>query len=215
MREPARGGYRIERIYQADPDYPDERAPLADPYLDVRDGDVITAVNGVATLSVPDIGELLRDQAGKQVLLTVSRDGAARDVVAVPIGNESNLRYTDWEYSRRLQVEKASDNRIGYVHLRAMGGSDVNQWYREFYPVFDRQGLIIDVRHNRGGNIDSFILDKLHAPGLDVLPGARRASPRGTCSTPSAATWWCWWTPRRRPTARRSPRASGGSGSAR
>ena len=42
-----------------------------------------------------------------------------------------------------------------------MGPSDINQWYREFYPVFDRPGLIIDVRHNRGGNIDSFILEKL------------------------------------------------------
>lgn len=161
VREPARGGYRIERIYQADPDYPDERAPLADPYLNVTAGDIITAVNGAGTLSVPDIGELLRDQAGKQVLLTVSHDGNARDVVTVPIGNESNLRYSDWEVSRRLQVEKASDNRMGYVHLRAMGASDVNQWYRDFYPAFDRQGLILDMRQNRGGNIDSFILDKL------------------------------------------------------
>jgi tricorn protease len=50
---------------------------------------------------------------------------------------------------------------MGYVHLRAMGANDVNQWYREFYPAFDRQGLIIDVRQNRGGNIDAFILDKL------------------------------------------------------
>ena len=27
--------------------------------------------------------------------------------------------------------------------------------------MFDREGLIIDVRHNRGGNIDSWILEKL------------------------------------------------------
>jgi hypothetical protein len=32
---------------------------------------------------------------------------------------------------------------------------------REFYPVFNREGLVIDVRHNRGGNIDSWILEKL------------------------------------------------------
>lgn len=32
---------------------------------------------------------------------------------------------------------------------------------RGFYPVFNRQGLIIDVRHNQGGNIDSWILSKL------------------------------------------------------
>ncbi len=42
-----------------------------------------------------------------------------------------------------------------------MGGNDINQWARDFYPVFDRQGLIIDVRHNHGGNIDSWLLGKL------------------------------------------------------
>jgi tricorn protease len=161
VREPARGGYRIARIYEADPDYPDQRAPLADPYLEIAAGDVITAVNGTRTLDAPDIGELLRDQTGKQVLLTIARGSSTRDVVTTPIGNESNLRYTDWELSRRRAVEAASNNTIGYVHLRAMGADDVNQWYREFYPAFNRQGLIIDVRQNRGGNIDSFILDKL------------------------------------------------------
>ena len=42
-----------------------------------------------------------------------------------------------------------------------MGGNDISQFYREFYPVFNRRGLIIDVRYNWGGNIDSFILEKL------------------------------------------------------
>jgi tricorn protease len=50
---------------------------------------------------------------------------------------------------------------MGYVHLRAMGGGNMTEWQREFYPVFDREGLIIDVRHNNGGNIDSWILEKL------------------------------------------------------
>ena len=42
-----------------------------------------------------------------------------------------------------------------------MGANDINQWSEQFYPVYDRQGLIIDVRHNGGGNIDSWILGKL------------------------------------------------------
>ena len=74
---------------------------------------------------------------------------------------ENELRYDEWEYTRRLAVEKAGRGRIGYVHLRAMGSNDIAQWYREYYPVFDRDGLIIDVRHNRGGNIDSWVLGRL------------------------------------------------------
>ncbi len=161
MRDPVRNGYRIDHIYQADPDYPDTWSPLADPDLGINPGDVITAVNGAATLEVPDIGALLRNQAGKQVLLTIGSGADARDVIVEPMTNEANLRYTDWEVTRRMLTDSASENAIGYVHLRAMGGNDIEQWYREFYPVFNRQGLIIDVRQNRGGNIDAFILEKL------------------------------------------------------
>ena len=72
-----------------------------------------------------------------------------------------DLRYSEWEYTRRLEVEKLGEGKIGYVHLRAMGTENIAEWARDFYPVFNRQGLIIDVRHNRGGNIDSWILEKL------------------------------------------------------
>jgi tricorn protease len=42
-----------------------------------------------------------------------------------------------------------------------MGPKDIATWAADFYPVFNRKGLIIDVRHNGGGNIDSWILEKL------------------------------------------------------
>jgi tricorn protease len=74
---------------------------------------------------------------------------------------EFNLRYTEWEYTRRLLVDENSKGDIGYVHLRAMGGGNYTEWVKNFYPVFNRKGLIIDVRHNNGGNIDSWILEKL------------------------------------------------------
>ncbi len=161
-RDPEAGGYRIEYIYRSDPDYPEEMSPLADPYLGVADGDVILSVNGVATLDVRDIGTLLRNQIGKQVRLAVrTGNGPARDVLVTPIGNESSLRYADWEHTRRMKVEEVGGGRVGYVHLRAMGGGNLTEWYRNFYPVFDRAGLIVDVRRNSGGNIDSFILEKL------------------------------------------------------
>jgi tricorn protease len=161
IRDEKKGGYRIDYIYKADPDYPDEKSPLDDPYLDIRTGDIIASVDGRASLSAVDIGELIRNKAGKQVRLSLLRGSEKKEAIVVPISRIYNLRYRDWEYSRRLEVEEKTDNSVGYVHLQAMGSRDINQWYREFYPVFDRPGLIIDVRHNRGGNIESFILEKL------------------------------------------------------
>jgi tricorn protease len=164
-RDEKAGGFRITHVIETDPDRPDRRVPLAQPGVDVAAGDVIESVNGVAALTAADLPALLRGQAGKQVLLRVKPKGGgpARDVIVEPVTAqaEDGLRYDEWEYTRRLAVEKASQNQVGYVHLRAMGAGNMAEWMREFYPVFNRPGLIVDVRHNSGGNIDSWILGRL------------------------------------------------------
>ncbi len=160
---PDAGGWRVVHIYRADPDQPHRASPLRSWGTDVREGDVVTAINGAPLADAADPQALLRDRVGEQVRLTLSRDGRPIETVVEPIsaGQDSDLRYHEWEYTRRMTVEEESDGAIGYVHLRAMGGGNIEEWYREYYPVFDRQGLIIDVRHNRGGNIDAWILEKL------------------------------------------------------
>jgi tricorn protease len=164
-RDPDAGGYRVEHVYRTDPDEPKRRSPLARPGVDVRDGDVIEMVNGTPTLAAPALGALLRNQAGRQVLMRVkpADGGAARDVIVEPITlrEDDDLRYTEWEYTRRLAVEDLGAGEIGYVHLRAMGGRNFSEWARDYYPVFTRKGLIVDVRHNNGGNIDSWIIGRL------------------------------------------------------
>jgi tricorn protease len=125
---------------------------------------VISGIDGESALSAPDERALLRGKAGVQVLLRVrAASGESRDLLVTPMRaqDEAKLRYSDWEYSRRLKVEAAGGGQIGYVHLRAMEAEDFDRWARDFYPVFNRQGLIIDVRHNHGGNIDSWLLEKL------------------------------------------------------
>jgi tricorn protease len=163
-RDAAAGGWRVVRIYKGDPDFPQTLSPLRRDGAAIEEGDVIDSVNGIATLSVPDPAALLRNQAGRQVLLHVKpKTGAARDVIVSPMKAQeaASLRYDDWEYERRRRVEEKGKGAIGYVHLRAMGGDNYAEWARDYYPVFRRQGLILDVRHNRGGNIDSWILGKL------------------------------------------------------
>jgi len=164
-RDPAGAGWRIDRVYRNDPDYPAGLSPLARPELGAVDGGLITAINGRPLAGVVDPGILLRNQAGRQVLLDLLPPGSAtnRQLVVKPVtvDQDADLRYGEWEHTRRLEVDRLGSNHLGYVHLRAMGGENIAEWARGFYPVFDRQGLIIDVRNNRGGNIDSWILGKL------------------------------------------------------
>lgn len=156
-------GLRIAHIYRSDPELPGERAPLAMPGVDAREGDVITAINGRAVKTAADLAQVLANQAGRQVLLQIQRGTQAlrRVVVAIDERREANLRYGDWEQSRRERVLAAAKGRIGYLHLRAMGGDDIAEFAREFYTNISREGLIIDVRRNNGGNIDSWIIEKL------------------------------------------------------
>ena len=158
------GGFIVDHVYRHDPDLPNLAAPFSRPDSRVKEGEVVLSIDGTPLVDVADERALLRGKADRQVLLRVkSTQGAERDVLVVPLSaaEESDVRYREWEYTRRLKVDADSKGHIGYVHLQAMGSEDIEQWAREFYPVFDRDGLIVDVRHNRGGNIDSWLLSKL------------------------------------------------------
>jgi len=158
------GGLRIEQIYRTDPELPSERSPLAQPGVDAREGDLLLAINGRPLTRLGELAQALANQAGQQVLLSLKRGAAAphRNIVTpVKLDREAALRYADWVESRRARVDSASQGQIGYLHLRAMGAGDMANFVREFYAQFDREGLIIDVRRNRGGNIDSWIIEKL------------------------------------------------------
>lgn len=163
-RDDSKGGYVIEHIYRNDPEIPENLSPLGKPGLRIKEGDIILAVNGINTLSVPHINQLLINKADVQVRLKLkSYDGKAYDEIVEPVsaGSFSGLRYGEWEYSRRMMVDSMSSSKIGYLHLRAMSGSDYDDFVKNFYPAITKEGIIIDVRHNRGGNIDSWILEKL------------------------------------------------------
>jgi tricorn protease len=165
MRNQKRGGDVVEHIYNNDPDFPHEQSPLKAAGLSIEDGDVIRKINGVSILEVNDSAELLINQAGKEVLIEYQKTAGSTtyEAIVTPLDAESDkdLRYSEWEFSRREQVEKKGQGKIGYIHLRDMTNKGYDEWVQQFYPVFRREGLIIDVRNNKGGNVDSWLLEQL------------------------------------------------------
>ncbi|WP_445775782.1 S41 family peptidase [Shewanella sp.] len=156
-------GVVISHIYQTDSELPLSGSPLGRIEVDAQEGDVIRAINGKNVASVADVTQLLRNQANKQVLLGLQRGKAALNTVVTPhdISADAKLRYLDWVEHNGAKVAEASKGNIGYLHLYAMGSDDIESFAREFYTNYDKDGLIIDVRRNRGGNIDSWIIEKL------------------------------------------------------
>lgn len=156
-----KSGLKVDHIYHSDPEVLAMLSPLAKPGVNITEGDVITAVNGVKINNETDLVQQLRNQDGKQVLLNVKRGKNTWQTVAIPTGNDSYLRYQDWVWHNQQKVTEQSNNEFGYLHLYAMGANDIANFAREFYANYDKKGLIIDVRRNRGGNIDSWIIEKL------------------------------------------------------
>jgi len=156
------GGVLIKTIYRHDSELPSLASPLALAGVNALDGDVITHVNGRATPTLATLSRQLRNQVSKQVLLELKRGKHTHKTIVKPIGthDDNRLRYQHWVSEKRNQVIE-QDTNIGYLHLYAMGSGDFANFTREFYAVYDKPALIIDVRRNRGGNVDSLILDKL------------------------------------------------------
>ncbi|WP_085207318.1 S41 family peptidase [Streptomyces sp. Amel2xC10] len=182
------GGWRIDRILPSETSDPDARSPLAAPGVAVRAGDAITAVAGHPVDPVTGPGPLLVGTAGKPVELTVSPSGGGepRHTVVVPIADEEALRYHAWVADRRAYVHAASGGRLGYLHVPDMQAPGWAQIHRDLRIEVAREGLVVDVRENRGGHTSQLVVEKLarRIVGWDVPRGVRPSSypedaPRG------------------------------------
>jgi tricorn protease len=158
----AQGGYRIERIYRGDSWNREVDSPLAEPGLDVDASDVLLAIGGrrLSREVTPD--RLLVNAAGREVTLTVRRGRAAeRNVLVKALANEAQLRYRAWVEAKRAYVHERSGGRAGYLHIPDMGPWGFAEFHRGYLTEFNRQGLIVDVRYNRGGHVSPLLLEKL------------------------------------------------------
>ena len=96
--------------------------------------------------------------------LAAPAEWEAREAVVVPLtpGEAAELRHAEWLFRTRRHVERAGRGLLGLVSLRSMERDEGYAAFAEqYYPVHNRPGLIIDVRHNRGGNIDAWLLERL------------------------------------------------------
>lgn len=160
---PVAGGLRIDSILRAEADLVDRLPPLRRPGVDVKEGDVIRLVDGRAVASLADLQTALATKAGQQVRLDLTRAGRPVSAIVEPMtqGGNREALYADFVQGKRAEAERLSGGKIGYLHLRAMGAEDLASFARDFFPQLDKPGLIIDVRGNNGGNIDSFMVAAL------------------------------------------------------
>jgi len=133
--ELANGAYRLKHIVRGGPWDADVRAPLAEPGLNVKEGDYILAVNGAPIDTAKDPWAAFQGLAETAVTLTVNAkpvlDGA-RQVVVKTIADETDLRFREWIEQRRKRVDEATGGRIGYTYVQSTGVGAQNELMRQF-----------------------------------------------------------------------------------
>jgi len=161
------GYYRVAKIFPGENWHEDFRSPLTEPGVNVKQGDLILAVDGVSTKGVANIFSLLQDKGDQMITLEVAADASGKDshVERVrPITRETNLRYLDWVKSRQEYVRTKSNGRIGYIHLPNTAVEGSRELWKGFYAQSNKDALILDDRYNGGGFIPFGMIQLLERP---------------------------------------------------
>jgi tricorn protease len=166
-------GFVIQRVLEGGP--ADRLAAKLAP------GDTITHVDGEPAAGV-EFANTMVSKAGREVVLTVLRAGQAeaKPLLITPgsAGDDTQLRYNAEVQRRRELVDRFSNGRLGYLHIRGMSEPSVRDFERDlFAAAHGKDGLLIDVRDNGGGSTADILLASLTAPRhaktqpRGVLPG--------------------------------------------
>jgi len=170
--EPHRNGYRIIRIVRGDPWDENSTSPFTQPGINIREGDLILAVDGKKVSRDHPPAEFLMNRPNAEVALTVAGPGGrtTRQVVVKTMASEHLARYRDWVEANRETVHRLGNNRIGYVHIPDMGPWGYAEFHRYFLTEIHYPALIVDFRFNGGGHVSQLILEKLRRErvGYDV-----------------------------------------------
>lgn len=137
----------------------------------LNEGETIVAIDGrspAADVGLTDLNAALAGKSGQETLLEVRTEaGEMRRVLITPAtsGVDSAFRYRDEVRRRAAEVDRLSNGRLGYLHIRSMSEPAVRDYERDLYAAAaGKDGLVIDVRDNGGGSTADILLASLTAP---------------------------------------------------
>ena len=122
----------------------------------VKAGSIIQKIDGGEITKGMDYYPLLNNKRDKTVLVTVSDGGKTWDETVKPIshGAMNELLYNRWVKHNEETVEKLSNGRLGYVHIRSMGDASYRDVYSQILGKYNLcDGIVIDTRFNGGGRL--------------------------------------------------------------
>ncbi len=132
-------------------------------------GDQLVAIDGDPVSAGENIWKTLNGKMDRRVAFTVRSNRLGREVtlplLAVSSGAEGSLKREEWIDSRREVVRANTNDRVAYLYMSAMGRGDLDRFLLELHrDAVPREGLILDLRYNMGGNVHDRVLQALTQP---------------------------------------------------
>ena len=163
-------------------------------FFGIRDGDVLLSVNGIKINSRISIDSLFTDKIDEKLDLIFRQKIKSIKAVVKGLSRSQNreLWFQDKLERLRNKTDELSSNRIGYVLIPRMSGSEYTNFIREIFTKnADKDALIIDIRGNVGGRIHNDLLDFLSLKPNAFTTGRRfgtvkRETPGRTWNKPIA-----------------------------
>ena len=141
------------------------QSPASKGNKDIRSGDVLTKVNGnEVDNSLNRERYFISPSRENEIDLTFEREGNEYSVKIKPIssGTLETLIYDEWMDGNQKRVDELSSERIAYIHMKNMGGNELNRFKKEIANEWHyRDALILDLRYNRGGNVHDEVIQTL------------------------------------------------------
>lgn len=188
--ETGEGRWRFKKVYGGLNWNPELKSPLRTSGARVEPGEFLLAIDGQLVRPPDSPYKYLAGMRDRQVVLTVGAraDGSdSREISVVPVGDETGLRYLDWVESNMRHVHERTSGKVAYVHVPDTAQTGHEMFKRYFYPQSHKEALIIDARHNNGGQKPDYYIDILRREYLfhwHSRHGADLRSPRAAVLGP-------------------------------
>jgi tricorn protease len=114
----------------------------------------LTKIDGVDINDNTDFYELLNGKAESEIVLTFKNGNEEFVEKIKPVASENEILYERWIENERAKVEKLSNGKLGYAHIRSMDDASYRSVYSDILGRYnDKEGIVIDTRFNGGGRL--------------------------------------------------------------
>lgn len=149
-------GVKVTKVM---PDGPLDRDPNK-----VKPGEYILSIDGTDVKFNEQLWKALEDRVGRSVELVVNSKPEKEGARTLKVKPISATALTDLDYERRVKenrkkVDELSGGRLEYINIRGMDAPSLERFQRELYGDAQlKDGLVLDVRGNGGGNTHDSLL---------------------------------------------------------